>query len=99
MSTLLGIGLLLVGCLALASIPVSLFLGAVIRLAKDPRPAQPPAAVAGRVRPVGAARGFLAAPSARRGPRRMYSPPLVLVPGGGEGPADPNSAGPANSTP
>lgn len=97
MSTLLGFGLLLVGCLLLASIPVSFFLGAVIRLSKDSRPARPPAADAGGSFPVVTAAGARA-PRIRRGTSPAPSS-LALFPGDEGGPADPNSAGPSNSTP
>ncbi|MFD4444637.1 hypothetical protein ACFWPK_33150 [Nocardia sp. NPDC058519] len=98
MSTVLGFGLLAVGCLVLASIPISFVLGAVIRLAKDPRPAHPPAADAGRVRPLGAARGHHAATSARRDVPRTSSRLVLVQPSRGVGPADTTSAGPSNST-
>ncbi|WP_446224929.1 hypothetical protein ACTWPB_07375 [Nocardia sp. IBHARD005] len=99
MSTVLGYGLLAAGlwCLAAAAI-CWLFARIVRNLAKNPRPAHPLAAEAGRARPVGVARGHHAVSSSRRGTPRSSSRLVLVQPRREEGPAAGDAAGPTNFT-
>lgn len=97
MTTLLVYGLIAVSCWIVASAIFTPLLAMALRgLAKNPRPAPPHALGAGRVRPAGAARGHRAVSSSRRGTPPRSASPLVLLPGGGEGPAAGDAAGPTN---
>ncbi|MFD4440415.1 hypothetical protein ACFWPK_11635, partial [Nocardia sp. NPDC058519] len=93
MTTVLGYGLLAVGLWCLAAAAICWLFARIVRgLSKYPRPAHPPAADAGRVRPAGAARGHHAVTSARRDVPRTSSRLVLVQPSRGVGPADTTSA-------
>lgn len=100
MTTVLKYGLLFIACWCLAAAIVAPALGLALRgLAKNPRPAHPLAADAGRVPPAGVARGHHAASSSQRGMHRSSSRLVLVQPRREEGPATGDVAGPTNFPP
>lgn len=98
MITFLGYCLLAAGLWCLAAAAICWLFARIVRgLSKNPRPAHPLPPVPGGSFPVVTAAG-VQAPRIRRGTPPTPSS-LALLPGGEGGPADPNSAGPTNSTP